>query len=105
MQLIRPQGKDWQEKTGYSKKILLNFEDSHQGIVIQQIKIKPGEIAKAHFHKKQTEIFYFNEINGEFMVNGKNVALQPTCVLVVEPNDIHEVKNTSEKDFEYYLLC
>lgn len=105
MKLIKNRQLNWQEKQGYSKKVLMNLDElSGTPDLLQQIKIRPGEVVKPHHHNIQTEIFYFNEINGEFIVNGEGVVLQPDDILVIEPGDIHEVRNHSSKDFIYLCL-
>ena len=58
MQLVNSKNLLWSPKKGYSKQIYLNENDlGIKGGLVQKIKIKSGEIAKSHFHKKQTEIF------------------------------------------------
>ncbi len=92
----------WTEKKGYSKKIMLTPELLKQpGLLVQSLRIKPNEICAPHFHKKQTEIFYFINTNGEFEVNGAKVPLAVGDVLMVEPNDVHATRNDSGEDFLY----
>lgn len=102
MKLIKSTEKQWQEKTGYSKKIILTGDDLRQpGSLVQELKIKPGETAVSHHHKKQTEIFYFLNSNGYFIVNGEKMELQAGDTLVIEPNDAHTVVNNTNNDFLY----
>lgn len=102
MKLIRSDEKQWQDKEGYSKKVILNGADlDFPGALVQQIKIKPGETAASHYHQKQTEIFYFLNGNGYFIVNGEKISLQAGDALVVEPNDKHTVINETNQDFLY----
>jgi len=67
MKLIQSKSKKWEAKPGgYSKKIFLDEEDlNYPGALVQELKIKPGDICANHYHKKQTEIFYFTTVNGE----------------------------------------
>lgn len=102
MKLIRSSEKQWQDKKGYSKKVILNSSDlDFPGALVQQIKIKPGETAASHHHKKQTEIFYFINSNGYFIVNEEKIALENGDTLVIEPNDKHTVVNGAKHDFLY----
>lgn len=102
MRFLRNADFPWTERPGYSKKIFLTERDLGQpGVLVQEIRIRPGEVAAPHFHKQQTEIFYFRTVNGTFMVNGKQIPLKPGGVLVVEPNDVHETKNDTSEDFLY----
>jgi quercetin dioxygenase-like cupin family protein len=92
----------WIRKAGYSKKVFLDDKElGKPGIFFQQLKIKPGQIAKNHYHKKQTEIFYFLNNKGYFVVNGKKIVVKKGDILVIEPGDEHEVVNNSKEDFLY----
>ncbi|MFA5532563.1 MAG: cupin domain-containing protein [Candidatus Shapirobacteria bacterium] len=105
MKLIKSDEKKWLEKQGYSKKIYLNENDlNRKGELVQKIKIKPGEIAESHYHKKQTEIFYFLNNNGYYIINDKKVFVKPEDVLVVEPGDKHVTINNTDKDFLYMVF-
>ncbi|MBU3918341.1 hypothetical protein KKC63_00305 [Patescibacteria group bacterium] len=84
MKLIKEDNKEWLDKKGYSKKIFLNDKDlNYPGALVQLIKIKPGETAEIHHHKKQIEIFYFLNENGYFIVNEKKIDLKIGDVLVI----------------------
>jgi len=102
MKIIKQEDKDWEVKEGYSKKIYLAEEDlGIPGALIQQIKIKSGKTARAHHHKIQTEIFYFLNNNGYWNINGKKFIPDRGDVLVIEPDDIHEVVNNMNEDYLY----
>jgi len=102
MKFIKTHEKEWQDKQGYSKRIFLNEKDlKHLGSLVQEIKIKPHDEAKSHYHKKQTEIFYFLNTNGYFTVNGEKIVPEVGDILVVEPNDKHIVTNDTDEDFLY----
>jgi len=102
MIVVRAEEKEWSEKEGYSKKVFLTDADLKQpGIHVQEIKIKPNETAKNHYHKKQTEIFYFLNNNGYFIVNGRKIDVRPGDIIVVQPMDEHEVVNNTDSDFLY----
>ena len=94
MKLIKNNESRWQEKEGYSKKILLEG-------VVQEIKIKAGETAKSHHHKVQKEIFYFLSDFGYWIVNGEQIKPKIGDCLIIEPMDKHTVINESEKDYIY----
>lgn len=102
MKLIKSESKEWVEKEGYSKKIYLNEIDlTHKGELVQKLRIKPGEAAKPHYHKKQTEIFYFLNNNGYWIINDKKIEIAIDDVLVIEPMDKHVAINNTKKDFLY----
>jgi len=102
MKLIDTNKQDWEDKEGYSKKIFLDEKDlNHPGALVQMIKVKAGERAESHHHKIQTEIFYFFDNTGFFIVNGEKVNLKAGDILVVEPNDKHTAESTGDNDFVY----
>ncbi len=102
MKIVRQNDKEWEDKKGYSKKVFLSPSDlSSAGNVIQEIKIKAGETAAEHYHKKQTEVFYFLNGNGYWVINGVEQRFTAGDVLVVEPNDKHIVVNNTQEDYLY----
>jgi len=102
MKFIKTGEKEWEDKKGYSKRIFLDEKDlKHPGALVQEIKIKARDRAESHFHKKQTEIFYFLNTNGYFIVNGEKIVPTVGDIIVVEPNDKHITVNDSDKDFLY----
>ena len=102
MKVVKSIDKQWLEMTGYSKRVFFNDEDlKHKGVFVQEIKIKPGETAKKHHHKRTTEIFYFLSENGYWIINGEKRAFKKGEILVIEPFDKHEVVNNTTKDYLY----
>ncbi len=102
MKYIKSSDKSWDDKKGYSKKVFLTEEELNtKGAHVQQIKIKPHEVAKNHHHKIQTEVFYFLNNNGYFVVNGNKIDITTGDIIVIEPNDIHAVVNNTNDDFLY----
>jgi quercetin dioxygenase-like cupin family protein len=102
MKHIEDSEKIWDDRKGYSKKVFLTEKDlNFEGAHVQQIKIKPHDIAKNHYHKEQTEIFYFLNNNGYFIVNGEKIDIKTGDIIVIEPNDYHEVGNNTNEDFLY----
>jgi len=102
MKLIKSEDKVWLQKEGYSKKIYLNENDlNYKGALVQKLKIKPGEKAESHYHKQQTEIFYFLNDVGYWIINGEKVVVHTDDVLVIEPLDKHIAINESSEDFLY----
>lgn len=102
MKVIKSQNKEWLDKQGYSKRVLLDGKNLGQtGFLLQEIKIKIGETVKEHYHKKQTEIFYFLTKNGYWIINGEKMTFEIGEVLVIEPLDKHMTVNDSSKDYIY----
>jgi len=103
MKLKRLNETECLDKTGYSKRIYFGEESLGKGSLVQEIIIRPEEMAKSHYHEKQTEVFYVLNENGYFIINGEKMKLKTGDVLIVEPMDRHTVINDSDKDFSY--LC
>jgi len=103
MKLKRLNETEWLDKGDYSKKIYFGENDLGKGSLVQELKIKPGETVKSHYHEKQTEVFYFLNNNGYFIVNGEKIEIFVGDVLVLEPMDRHITINNTDKDFLY--LC
>ena len=102
MKIIKQNSKDWEEKRGYSKKIFLTPEDLDSPTnLVQEIKIKPGEECAEHYHKKQTEVFYFLNANGYWIINGVEQRFEKGDVLVIEPHDKHKIINDTQEDYLY----
>jgi quercetin dioxygenase-like cupin family protein len=102
MRYIKPADKEWQEREGYSKKIFLDDKElDFPGALVQEIKIEAGETAANHHHEKQTEVFFFLNSVGHFVVDGKKIVPEKGDVLVIEPGDRHEVVNKSDEDYLY----
>ncbi len=105
MRFIESGNRSWEEKQGYSKKVFLDEENLGQpGFLMQEIKIRTGETAQEHYHKKQTEIFYFYTKNGYWIVNGEKITPNVGDMLVIEPLDKHTVVNNSSKDYIYLAI-
>lgn len=102
MKLVSGEQLSWDDKQGYSKKILLNETILHApGNLVQLIKIVPWETAKSHYHKLQTEIFYFLDNKWYWIINGEKLRPQAGEVLLIEPNDVHSVTNDALEDYCY----
>ncbi len=102
MQHIKNSDAAWTRKPGYSKKILATPEVLKKpGLLVQELEIAPSQVAERHYHKQQVEIFYFLNTVGEFWVNGERIPLAAGDLLIVEPTDVHEVRNTSTEPFRY----
>ncbi|MFC1687484.1 cupin domain-containing protein [Patescibacteria group bacterium] len=92
----------WVECLGYSKKLLFDGKQiGMPGVIIQMVRIRPGYTAQEHHHRSCTEYFYFPACNGEWYVDGQKIDLQSGDSLVIQPGDVHEVRNTGTRDFVY----
>ncbi len=102
MKIIRSEKKEWLQKEGNSKKIFIDEKDlNFPGALVQELRVKPGEKAGIHYHKEQTEIFYFLTENGYWIINGEKMTFKKGDVLVIEPFDKHTVHNNTKEDYIY----
>lgn len=72
-------------------------------IYFSQAEFPPGEIAGAHRHIDMTELFYVVSGDGEIEVDGKVQPLGVGNCVVVDPGELHEVRNTGSQML--ILLC
>jgi len=77
--------------------LVSNGEISHV-TNFSQATFPPGETADAHSHSDMTEVFFIENGQGNIIVDEKIVSLQAGTCVVVEPNEIHELKNTGSTD-------
>ena len=105
MKYIDPTKKEREDRQWYSKKIFLTEKDlGNPGSHCQELKIKPWEIAKAHHHKIQTEIFYFTTDHGYRVINWEKFQPKVGDILVIEPGDSHRIVNESDQDFCFIVF-
>ena len=45
--------------------------------------------SKAHYHKKQTETYYFLEGEGEIELDGKRISVRPGMAVMIRPGTRH----------------
>ena len=90
------------EGDGYKKDVFVKGVDliSNKALV-QMIIIDPHEIATDHYHKKTTEIFYFMEGTGVFIVDAKEYECFPGDILICEANEMHSTRNESDQTWKY----
>ncbi len=98
MKLVQWNTKERQQNSGYDKKVLW---EGNQWNKMQEIRIPPHEIAKAHHHAIQTEIFYFLMDTWYWIVNNEKILPKKGDVLIIEPNDIHTVVNDTDQEYVY----
>jgi len=70
------------------------------------ILLKPGEYMddKPHGHREIDETFYFAEGNGTMIINGKEHDAPQGSVFLVEPKEMHNIKNTSSKTIKIIFI-
>ena len=70
------------------------------------IFLKPGELMadKAHGHLEVDETFYFMEGNGTMIIDEKEHDASQGSVFLVEPKEMHNIKNSSKNDLKIIFI-
>ena len=61
-------------------------------IVAEMVCYEPGQATPEHVHPKQDEIFYVVEGTGTMIVNGEEIQLKPTGLILVKARERHGVR-------------
>jgi len=102
MKFVKWSSRQREDKQGYSKKIFLNEKELNAPWnLVQQVKVPAWQKAEIHYHKIQTEVFYFSDDIGYRIVNGETIYPKAWDVLVIQPNDKHTAVNETNKDYIY----
>lgn len=90
------------EGRGYKKNVFVNGINliSNKALV-QMIIINPNDVAPDHYHKKTTEVFYFLEGSGVFIVNDQEYKCFPGDILICESNEVHSTRNETNEVWKY----
>lgn len=80
------------------KRVILGNDELPHLKNFSQARFKTGQIASNHFHKDMYEVFFIEEGEGTISVNTKEQRLKKGICVVVEPGEVHEVKNTGKSD-------
>jgi len=70
------------------------------------ILLKPGKqmAEKAHGHKLLDETFYFVKGDGVMIVNDKEFGALEGSVFLVEPKEMHNIRNDSQKPIKIVFI-
>ena len=95
--------KDFQYRGGESGvKYLMRGPSIDWGLIL----LKPGEkmAEKAHGHNLLDETFYFVEGDGVMIVDGKDFIALEGSVFLVEPKEMHNIRNDSKKPIKILFI-
>lgn len=100
MRDVKPKEKEWLQREGYSKKVLLSSKESKlEGHLVEIVRSKPHTQIDPHFHKETTEIYHVLEGNATLLIGGRKIQTEPRETFLCEPEEIHGVVNDTERDF------
>ena len=81
-----------------AKQVMLDRGDLDPITHFSQAIFPPGEIAYAHAHCDMAEVFFVRSGRGVIRVDRVEYSLLPGTCILVEPNEVHEIQNTSQAD-------
>jgi mannose-6-phosphate isomerase-like protein (cupin superfamily) len=94
---------DFQFRNGDSGvKYLMRGPTIDWGVIV----LKPGEsMAKvAHGHHQVDETFYFAEGSGLMIVDAKEIPAPQGSVFYIEPKELHNIRNNSDKNLKVVFI-
>ena len=88
------------------KKVLLTHEDLILGRVqmVNWAKLPVGNKFRAHYHEDMEEIFIIMDGLVKVKVNAQEAELAKGDVVVIEPQEVHEMENTGSEDAYYIVI-
>ena len=81
------------DKTGSTK---------HHNIV--QVLIPAGHSGGAHYHKLAEETYYILKGEADIVIDGYSIKATPGMIISILPNEIHDVINNTDNDFELLAI-
>ena len=92
-------------KKDYRKKIIFSLEDfAETGHLLQIVTISPNTRQRAHFHDKQTEVFYILEGEATITINEVDYPAEPGDAFICSPGEVHSLWNKTEEDFRLVVF-
>lgn len=101
MKEIDEANKTWEQREGYSKKVLYPAKElPGKTNQLQRMQIKKGQKVKEHYHKNTSELFYCMSGKAIFKINGKTIEMKKGKAVLCEAGEKHEVLEVKE-DLEF----
>jgi len=91
---------------GVLKKVLIEKADLRPGRVqmINWANLAVGKRFAPHYHEDMQEIFILVEGEAEITVGKETVTLRRGDGIVIDPREVHAMRNVGAKDVEYLAL-
>jgi len=80
------------------KRILLHESELPCSVRLSHATLTPGQQVSPHSHEDLYEIFYVLSGCGKFVVNGETLEVSEGSTILIDPGEVHEVINCSERD-------
>jgi mannose-6-phosphate isomerase-like protein (cupin superfamily) len=71
---------------------------------IAKTVLKPGATVEKHYHKKPDEIYLVTNGKGQMQVNEDAMILRAGDLLLIQPNDWHQLTAVGDDDLEFYAI-
>jgi quercetin dioxygenase-like cupin family protein len=105
MKYVKLNEKDWLDRPGYSKKILLTEDDlKSKGNVVQVVRNEAHTEIKAHYHNQMIEIYHVLKGNAVVFCGDTRVRTQPGDTLLCEPGEVHGLVNDTDEEFQFAVF-
>lgn len=78
------------------KKVMLRAGELPHLTNFSQANFAPGQTSPAHAHQDMWEVFFVESGSGVISINAQEYPLFPGDCAVVEPGEVHEIRNNSD---------
>ena len=100
MKFVKYDEKEWLEREGYSKRILIREDElKSRGNLVQIVKSDPHTEIKPHYHKETTEIYHILEGNAILFIGDERIRAKERDTFLCEAGEVHGVINDTEEEF------
>ena len=89
--------------SGVSRRVLISAADNAPNFTMRLFHVEPGGYTYHHSHDFEHEIFVI-EGQGEVLTDKGSKPFQTGYVMFVEPNEIHQLKNTGATRLSFLCL-
>lgn len=86
------------------KKVLIENGEIPHITQLARVTFKPGQMANSHEHQDMYEIFNIESGSGKILINSNEYPLKTGDCFIVEPNEKHEIENSSQEDLIITIL-
>lgn len=80
------------------KKVMIKKGTIPHLMMFSQVIFAPGQKASVHIHRDMYETFFVEQGEGFFEVDGDRHKLEVGDCIIIEPQEVHEVKNQGTKN-------
>lgn len=94
---------DMEGAAGCTVRQLVGPKDGAPSFAMRQFEVEPGGHTPRHFHDYEHEV-YVLEGNGEVYEGDTAHRLKQGDVILVQPNDVHQFRNTGDAPMKFLCL-